>query len=205
MKHLLVIGLDSVLEAACAAAEACERCRIESMALPSYDGGPPDLAALEGYSTSQWRAFVAAGPEFLNLLRQRLFDEAKRRGFNCVSLAHPGANIGTNVVIQENVLVHAGATIGAGASVGPNTVIGAGATVGAGTVIEASSWIASTAIVGDDARIGRNTVISPGVCVARGARVGSWCELAKPGYYGENIPDRSFFHPLFDRRVRISG
>jgi acetyltransferase-like isoleucine patch superfamily enzyme len=206
MTRLLLIGSDPLLEPALdAAAFGSAAYTPMVLRLPPYSGKPPSLDELSGHSASDTLVFVAAGPDYLNLLRRRLFDIVRTRGFRLATLVHSGAVLSGRATLGENAWVGAGSVVEAQASVGANSIVAAGAFVGAGARVGESSWIGPGAVVEPGATIGSHSVLAGGVRIAAGVSVGSWCEIAKPGCYQDALPDRCFVHPLFDDVVSISG
>lgn len=203
-RRLVLVGMADALEGADAlAARAMPGVERLRHLLPPYSGVPHDLGFMERYAVEETTAFVAAGPAFLNLLRRRIYDEVKRRGFSCARLVHPSAQVDPDAQLGENVRIEMGALIGRGVRLGANVTIGAGAVLGDGTRVADSSWIGAGSILGIGSSVGRQCVLAGGVILADAIRVGDWCELGLARVYRENLAAASFVSAQFGDVVSI--
>jgi UDP-perosamine 4-acetyltransferase len=112
-------------------------------------------------------------------LRQRVFANAKERGFRFLSLRHPQSFVEEGVVLSEGVQLMAGAVLQVGTSVGANTVVNTGAVIdhdcriGAHVHVCPGVTFSGTVTVGDGAHIGIGATILQGVRIGEGALIGA--------------------------------
>ena len=114
------------------------------------------------------KAVVAIGN---NILREKLYQEAKKIGFNipniiCSSVyCSPYSKIGEGCVFLNNVVVQNGSFIGNGVILNPGVEIHHDCKVGNFVLIYANSVIRALAEIGDRAWIGSNLSVSNGMKV----------------------------------------
>ncbi len=106
-------------------------------------------------------------------LRARLFTRWKERGFKFVSVRHPSAVIGQEVILSEGSQVMAGAVLQCRVTVGMNAVINTRASVDHDCRIEAHAFIAPGAILCGNVTIEENAFVGAGAVVLPGTRVGA--------------------------------
>lgn len=165
-----------------------------------------DLSGLEAMSADAGAsAFVAFGPQFLNLRRFELMGLLKERGLSLPPLVTSGAMLVDGVRPGENSWIGAGAILGAGTRVGFNCFVGAGVLIGEGGVLGNSCWIEAGAVLGRGCKVGANAIIGRGVILDDGAEVGRGSVLTVPGHHGRGIPARTFVTPEFDEPVVVVG
>lgn len=200
--RIVVVGLDDGAERhvdACAAVATEARfARVERMRSGAFDFG-----ALEPFPAATWRVLAAVGPELLNLSRLGLMSELLAAGYKLASVIDPTASTPPGFRAARNVVVGARAVIGSRATLKHNVWIGAGAIVGGGVTVEHSTWIGAGAIIGEGSHIGEGSVVTAGAIVAPGVKVGKQCELGIARPYLSDVPDRSFYNPLFDEVAQI--
>lgn len=112
-------------------------------------------------------------------LRFRLFDGRKRAGYTFISVRHPSATVGQDVVLSEGCQLLAGTVVQCRAVVGVNVVVNTQASVDHDCVIDAHAFIGPGATlcgevrVGEHAFIGAGAVILPGISIGREAIIGA--------------------------------
>lgn len=100
-------------------------------------------------------------------------------GIGLVSVVHPGANIGREVMIEAGSVVMAGCVVNSGTKIGCNVVINTGATVdhdcliGDGAHIAPGCHLCGGVSVGSGVLIGAGTIVIPGIRIGAGATIGA--------------------------------
>lgn len=77
----------------------------------------------------------------------------------------PGANVGSQVTLGENVSIYPGACIGSSVTIGSGTVVHSGAVVYDGAVIGDDCVIHANVVIRDRCRIGKRCIIQPGAVI----------------------------------------
>ena len=94
-----------------------------------------------------------------------------------VAIFYPGANVGSNTIIEHGVMIFKNAHIDFRVTIDAETLIGEGvriehgAWIGSNVEIGRETFIGSHSIIGYKSRIGRNVHIAPKAEIARGAHI----------------------------------
>lgn len=142
-------------------------------ALDGFDGYPPILDSVEGYTPCAEDVFVVALGEPEHKVKYAQIIAAK--GGKFISVIHPTSYIGKNV------------KIGVGCIICPNTTITSETEVGSHVVINIG------ASVNHDNRIGDGSTICPGarlagrVCIGKGVFVGTGALIIPDVQLGDNV------------------
>lgn len=142
-----------------------------------------DVARL--FPPDRYGMHIAVGYHQLNRLRERLFFEAKAKGYRLVSFissrSWPGrdAKVGENCFVADGVSIEPGATIGDNVSLWSNVVVGhhaqirnhcwlaAGTVIGGGAVVEDRCFLALNATVGNEVTVGADSILGARVLVTK--------------------------------------
>lgn len=100
-------------------------------------------------------AFVALGALNNMGIRDEIYYNLKKIGYDIPVLIHNKAIVSSSAKLKEGACVMAGAVVNAGSEVGQNCIINTGA------------------IIEHDCIIGRNTHISPRACLSGGVKIGN--------------------------------
>ena len=102
----------------------------------------PDL-----YKTSEIKILVAVGPNHVNTVRERLFNEIKAMGFECISYIHPSASVWDVNAVGENSFVFPNTVVEPYAVVGKNCVMWSGAMLAHHSQLQDHCFMAPGALV----------------------------------------------------------
>jgi UDP-perosamine 4-acetyltransferase len=149
-----------------------------------------DDATLEDWKRRGVRhAFVGVGSVGDAGPRRRLYELARRQGFELVRAIHPSAIVSASAELGDGPSVLAGAVINAGAWLGANVLVNTGAIVehdcrvGDHVHIATGARLASTVEVDEGAHVGIGASVRQLVRIGRGAVVGAGAVVI------ENVPD----------------
>lgn len=205
-KNLLILGFGELFEIVSLQFPQLQPLRkIEAVETGASQDEELNDDVFKRYEPENWDVFAAVGVVDMSFMRLELFSCAKKMGFKCESFIHPSAvidptaNIGQNCYIGENTVVAPRARIDY------NTCIGTRSNVGYNSHIGSSVWIGSGCVIGSSSHIGSHSIIGEGAMVSDSVKIGKLCSLQIARRYSEDVPDRSYHHPLFDEPVRIYG
>ena len=134
-------------------------------------------------------AFIGLGTIEDTQPRRRLYEKARRQGFQIVQAIHPQAVIAPSVEIGHGPTIMAGAVINAAARLGENVIVNTGAIVehdciiGNHVHIATGARLASTVYVGEGAHIGLGAAIRQCIHIGRNAIVGAGAVVV------DDVPD----------------
>lgn len=137
------------------------------------------------YPPKTHQLHIGVGYHQLNRLRERLFSEAKAKGYRLASFvssrAWPGkdAAVGENCFVADGVSIEPGARIGNNVSLWGNVVVGhhakiqdhcwlaAGTVIGGGSVVEDRCFLALNVTVGNEVTIGADSFLGARTLVTK--------------------------------------
>ncbi|MBK2054447.1 PglD-related sugar-binding protein [Francisella noatunensis] len=117
------------------------------------------------------KMLIAVGYVQMNNIRERKYQEAKKKGFSFINYIHPSVEIHENIEMGENNIVLDHVTIQPYVKIGSSNFVWSNAVIAHGSVIDDTNWITSGVVVSGDAiikskcflgvnaTIGNNTVI----------------------------------------------
>jgi len=126
---------------------------------------------------SEHDAFVAVSFIGLNRLRTRLYDEAKRKGYNLISYRSSGAFIWENVKIGDNCFIFEDNVIQYHAKIGNNVTLWSGNHIGHRTVIGDNCFISSHVVISGFCEVGESCFFGVNSCVIDGVKIAKDCYI----------------------------
>src|SRR5689334_24052241 len=129
-----------------------------------------ELAQL--YPPQDYDAFVAISYTQLNRVRARLYQEAKRKGYRCVSYISSRAFVWRNVEIGENCFILENNVLQYAVRVGNNVVMWSGNHVGHQTIVHDNVFVSSHVVISGYCEIGENCFLGVNSCLANNITIG---------------------------------
>lgn len=135
------------------------------------------------YPANKYKMFISLGYTKRNTLRERIYNEAKNKGYTCISYIHPTCIISPDVKIGENVfmfervivqpftklgnniLVQSSASICHDSIINDNVFIGSNACINGFVTICTNSFIGANATIRDHVTIAKKSLIGAGVVI----------------------------------------
>lgn len=194
MKRLNIIGAGGHGKVAADIAIACGYEKIQFLdkdeSLDTCIGFPvveDDLSKPE-YKEDEF--FVAVGNAGT---RERIFGELEERGLTVVTLIHPTAVLGSDVVIGKGSVIMAGVIINADTTIGEGCIINTASSVDHDNVlsdfvhVSVGAHLAGTVKVGKDTWIGAGATVSNNLTICEDVMVGAGAvvvkDITEPGTY----------------------
>ncbi len=140
----------------------------------------------KNYPPEEFCLFIAVGND---IIRERIFQQAKKKGYSLVSyvasrsITWPDLTIGENVFISEDTAIQPFVEIGdnsilIGAKIGHHSIIGA-------NVLLSLTFIGANCKIGNNSFLGLNSAIKPNVTVGNFNIIGMGCNITKNTADGE--------------------
>ena len=163
MKRLIIIGASALGREAVSYARDCGmevKGFLDSRegVLKGYGGYPPILSSVEEYDVEEEDVFVCAVGE--TDARRRYVESILSRDGQFVSIVHPSAIVGMNMIMGVGCIIRPYAVIGNDVSVGDHVIIG------------------TQSLVAHDCRVDDYVTISPGCHIA------GWCKIGEGSFMG---------------------
>ncbi len=127
----------------------------------------------------------------LPAIRMKIFNYFKRLGYSFISLRHPSAVVGLDVVAAEGTQIMAGAIIQPGCRIGLNAIINTGTLIDHDCVIGSHVHLAPGATLSggvsmeDGVHIGAGAVLIQGIQIGKNSMVGAGAVVVK------NVPENT--------------
>lgn len=125
--------------------------------------------------------------------RRRVAGESERLGMPLVSVVHPTASLGPEVMDRGGIVVGPNATITRDAAIGRGVVVNYGAQIGHDARVGDFAFVGPGSVlggdvsVGDDAFLGLGAVVLPGRRVGEGAVVGAGAVVTRDVVAGTTV------------------
>lgn len=132
--------------------------------------GLPVLGAVAALASFPHDAIVVAVGD--NARRRELCDRFDRAGERLVSVVHPSAIVGIDVVLEDGVMICAGAVVNTGSRLGKGAIINTAASVDHHSVIETCAHIAPGVHMGGEVHVGEGALVGVGAAVLPRRRIG---------------------------------
>lgn len=116
-----------------------------------------DLA--KNYPPEKTDTFVAVGFAKMNKTRQKVYEDVKGRGYNCITFVHPDVKIWDSTTLGENVFIFEDNTVQPFTKIGSNTILWSGNHVGHHSQIGDHSFISSHVVISGSCKVGNNVFI----------------------------------------------
>ena len=137
-----------------------------------------------------------------NETRARYFAEYARAGLPPLSVSHPSAIVGKDVVIGDGTFVAAGVIINAGAQIGADTILNTGCTVDHDCVIGEHSHIGPQVALCGAVTLGEGVLFGVGSCASPRVSVGAWSVVGAGAAVVGELPARTVCVGVPARPVR---
>jgi len=123
------------------------------------------------YPPGDYQAFAAVSYTQLNRVRARLYQEAKRKGYQFASYISSKAFVWRNVEIGENCFIMENNVLQYAVRVGNNVVLWSGNHIGHQSVIHDNVFISSHVVVSGYCEVGENCFLGVNSCIANNIKV----------------------------------
>jgi sugar O-acyltransferase (sialic acid O-acetyltransferase NeuD family) len=112
-----------------------------------------------------------------NVARKKLFDQFKSAGAKLVTIIHPRATLGRNVVLGEGTVVFANIVINSDTQIGPDSILNTACTVDHDCVVGAHSHLAPGVNIAGEVRIGEGVFAGTGAKIIPRVSIGDWATI----------------------------
>jgi sugar O-acyltransferase (sialic acid O-acetyltransferase NeuD family) len=148
--------------------------------------GRPVVNAFEGIPADGF--IVAIGD---NAVRSRMFDAYLAEGFAPVTVVHPSAIVGTDVVIDAGAFLAAGVIVNAGARIGADAILNTGCSIDHDCVIGDHSHVGPGVALCGGVTLGEGVLLGVGACASPGTSVGRWTVVGAGAAIVDALPAQS--------------
>lgn len=147
-------------------------------------------------------AFVTVGFLGQSMVRDRLYEELKRIGYELPNIIDPSAVIARDVVLGEGNLIGKLAVLNADAKIGNMCIINSGAVIEHECVVGNFSHVSVGTILCGGVSVGSHTFVGAGSTLIQGITVGSDCIIAAGTTVRKAVKDHEMVYEMNARRIR---
>ena len=123
------------------------------------------------------------------VIREKIFNKVKERGYNFATLVHPSASVAGNARIEEGTVICYNAYVSVDTYLAENSLVQPMSVVGHGCMIGKNSVISAFVSMGGNSRIGDNSFVGMNVPIKQGAVIGSGSVVGMGSVVVRDIPD----------------
>jgi sugar O-acyltransferase (sialic acid O-acetyltransferase NeuD family) len=145
------------------------------------------------FPPDQFKILVSVGYRNMNRIRQRLYLNAKDKGYRFASYIHPDVHIWKSNQIGENVVILEDNTIQPFVEIGDNTVLWSGNHIGHHSSIGRNCFISSHVVISGKCVIGDNSFIGVNATVRDAVTIGRFNLIGAGALVMESTTDKSVY------------
>ncbi len=153
--------------------------------------GLPNFAfeELEGKApANQTMLLIAIGPNKVNSVRERLYLNAKLRGYSFIKYISPKANVWDENSIGENSFIFPNCVVEPFASIGNNCVMWSGAIVAHHSLVNDHCFLAPGVCISGRSVIGSNSFIGINSTIRDNVKIGEKCIVGAGALIKKDLP-----------------
>ena len=166
----------------------------------------PDICSLQGlpvvpfeevmgnYPPSEYSAMIGIGYPDLNRVRERMYLEAKRLGYECASYVGSKSMIWRNSSIGENCIIMDGACVEYDVKIGNNVVMWPLSSVGHQSIIGDNCWLSGGCHVSGLCKVGKNTFFGVNSSVKGNTHVADFTMIGANVYINQDTKEFGVFY-----------
>jgi len=117
-------------------------------------------------------AIVGVGAVKVSPVRQKLFEEAERLGFEMVNLVDPSAVVSKESRLGRGVAIFPGVIVNAGTVLGNNVILYSGVIVEHDVTLQNHVQVSPGAMIAGGVEVGEGTFLGAGCCILQGVKIG---------------------------------
>jgi sugar O-acyltransferase (sialic acid O-acetyltransferase NeuD family) len=147
----------------------------------------------QSYPPAEFQVFVAISYTRLNRVRARLYQEAKRKGYEVTSYVSSRAFVWRNVEIGENCFILENNVVQYAVKIGNNVVLWSGNHIGHQSIIGDNAFISSHVVVSGYCEVGENCFLGVNSCIANNVKIAKDCLIGMGAVVNKNTEERKVY------------
>ena len=129
------------------------------------------------FPPEEYKMFIAIGYQKMNKPREKIFNEAKKKGYELISYISPKATIWNDTKIGENCFIFENNVIQPFVKIGNNVVLWSGNHIGHGVQIFDHCYISSHVVIAGFAKIQKNCFLGINSSIRDEVTIGRECVI----------------------------
>lgn len=159
-----------------------------------------DLVKL--YPPSEYKMFIPISYKKVNKLRAEKFNDAKEKGYTCISYVSSKA-IYYNTPVGENCFIFENNVIQPFTSIGDNCILWSGNHIGHHSTIEDHCFLASHVVVSGSVSIGKYSFIGVNATIRDNIKIGKENVIGAGSLILVDTDDRAVFSPKATQKAKV--
>lgn len=147
----------------------------------------------EYFPPNNYQMFVALGYTNINKKRENIFNQAKNKGYNCISFVHPSCEISENFKYGENCFVFENNVIQRNVILEDNVIVWSGNIISHHNLIKKNCFIISGVIIGGHVILGENSFVGLGAIIRNSITIGKECVIGAGTVILENTNNNEVY------------
>jgi len=141
------------------------------------------------FSPDQIRLVNGLGSIGDSLVRRKLYESWRARGYFFAKVVHPAAVVAADVVMEDGVQIMAGAVVQPGTIICANSIVNTRTSVDHDCHIDAHVHLAPGVTLSGGVHVGENTHLGTGATVIQGVKIGRNCLVAAGALVVNDVDD----------------
>lgn len=159
----------------------------------------------EEFSPKKYSMFIATSYQNMNKTREKIFKQAKIKGYELVSYVDKNASKWKDVKIGENCFIFENNVIQPFVKIGNNVIMWSGNHIGHGVEIEDNCFISSHVVIAGFSKIGKNSFLGINSSIRDGIRIGKECIIGAGSVILNNTKDKEVYSSGNTKRLSMQS
>jgi len=157
------------------------------------------------FSPEIYKIIIAVGFIDMNELREKKYQEAKKKGYQFTSYIHDSVLIHDDVLIEENCVILDYVSIHPDSNIGHSTFISSNTNIGHDCQIEHSNWINSGVAIAGGCHVGSSCFFGINSSVGHGIRIGNQNFIAANTFISKDTKNGEVYLSEVGQQLKIKS
>jgi sugar O-acyltransferase (sialic acid O-acetyltransferase NeuD family) len=147
------------------------------------------------FPPSKFDIFVAIGYKKMNRIRESIYSDLLKMGYNLISFIHPEVKIWKSTNIGKNCFIFENNVIQPFTKIGNNSILWSGNHIGHHSEIGDNVFVSSHVVISGNCKIGDNSFIGVNSCFHDGVQVGKFALVGAGSIISKDVLDKAVYAP----------
>jgi sugar O-acyltransferase (sialic acid O-acetyltransferase NeuD family) len=157
---------------------------------------------IEKYPPAEYEMFIPISYKKVNKLRVEKFEDAKSKGYRCISYISSKATY-YNTLVGENCFIFENNIIQPFTSIGDNCILWSGNHIGHHTAIKDHCFIASHVVISGNVTIGESSFLGVNCTISDNINIGKSNVIGSSAVIFKNTDDNSVYSPAETEKSKV--
>jgi len=157
------------------------------------------------YPPTEYSMFVAIGYQKMNKPREKIYNEAKNKGYKLISYVNSKVTEFGKFEIGDNCFIFEDNVIQPFVKIGNNVIIWSGNHIGHGVKINNNCYISSHVVIAGFVEIGENSFLGINSTIRDFIKIGKECIIGAGSIILHDTKDREVYSPGNTKKISITS